>query len=89
MLNTFLGVLADQFLKFSKSTFFKIANLESMLGKAAEGVRTNLFRALLDVSKEFASRALTTSRSSDVKRLSQEESVKALEQSPGIHCHVC
>ena len=80
VLNTFLGVLADQFLKFSKSTFFKIVNLESMLGKAAKGVRTNLFRALLDVSKEFASRALTTSRSSDVKKLSQEESVKALDK---------
>ena len=81
VLNTFLGVLADQFLKFSKSAFFKIANLESMLGNAANGVRTNLFRALLDVSKEFASRAfLTTSRSNDVKKLSQEESVKALDK---------
>jgi ABC-type multidrug transport system fused ATPase/permease subunit len=82
VLNTFLGVLADQFLKFSKSTFFRIARLKSMLGKGAKGVRTNLFRALLEVSKEFASRAITTTtvRSRDVQKLSQEESVKALDK---------
>ena len=80
VLNTFLGVLADQFLKFSKSAFFRIASLKLMLGKEATGVRTNLFRALLEVSKEFASRSITTSRSSDVQKLSQEDSVKALDK---------
>ena len=79
-LNTFLAVLANQLLKFSKSAFFKIVNLKSMLGGAAQGVRTNLFRALLDVSKEFASRAITTCRSSHSKTPSQEESAKALEK---------
>lgn len=79
-LNTFLGVLADQLLKFSRSAFFKIANLKSMLGEGAHGVRTNLFRALLDVSKEFASRAITTCRSSNLHVLSQKESAKALDK---------
>ena len=80
VLNTFLGVLADQFLKFSKSAFFKIASLKSMLGEDAKMVRTYLFSALLEVSKEFASRSITTGRSTDVQRLSQEESVKALDK---------
>ena len=79
-LNTFLGVLANQLLKFSRSTFFKIANLKSMLGDEARGVRTNLFRALLEVSKEFASRAITTCRSSNLHALSQKESAEALDK---------
>ena len=79
-LQTFLGVLADQLLKFSKSAFFKIANLKSMMGKEAHGVRSNLFCALLKVSKEFASRAITTCHSSYIKSLSQEESARALDE---------
>ena len=79
-LHTFLAVLADQLLKFSKSAFFKIASLKSMIGKEAQGVRTNLFRALVDVSKEFASRAITTCGSSDIRNLSQKESASALDE---------
>ncbi|XP_028413787.1 E3 ubiquitin-protein ligase RNF213-like [Dendronephthya gigantea] len=80
ILHTFLGVLADQLLKYSKSTFFKIENLESMVGEESTGVRSNLFSALLEVSKEFASRSITTSPSGDKKNLSQEESARALDR---------
>ena len=62
-LNTFLGLLADQLRKFSKSSFFKTKQIKYMTGKKAKGVRKNLFEALLEVSKKFAARAIETSRS--------------------------
>ena len=76
-LHTILGVLADQLLKFSKSAFFKIASLKSMVGEEAQGVRSNLFDALLEVSKEFASRSITTC---DASNDSQKESARALDE---------
>jgi MoxR-like ATPase len=79
-LHTFLGVLADQLLKFSKSAFFKIENLKSMVGEEAQDVRNSLFQALLQVSKEFASRVLTACRSSGTRNLSTRESGKALDE---------
>ena len=80
MLHTFLAILADQLKKFSKSAFFKIDNLRYMVGCKASGVRHNLFHALLTVTKELASRAITTPRSSDTRNLSQEESSIALDE---------
>ena len=79
-LQTFLDVLADQLLKFSKSSFFKIDNLQSMVGDEAQNIRSNLFKALLEVSKEFASRSISTRRLSDKTNLSQKECVKALDE---------
>ena len=79
-LQIFLDVLADQLLKFSKSSFFKIDNLESMVGEEVHNIRSNLFVALLEVSKEFASRSISTRRSSDKNNLSQKECVKALDE---------
>ncbi len=63
-LNTFLGLLADQLRKFSRSAFFEIENLKHMLGDKASGVRRNLLTALLDVSEDFAARSLKTCSSS-------------------------
>ena len=65
-LNTFLGLLAEQLRKFSNSSFFKTRNIKYMIGKIANGVRKNLFEALLEVSKKFAARALKTSSSRNV-----------------------
>ena len=79
-LHTFLGVLADQLLKFSKSAFFKIENLKSMVGEEAQDVRNNLFHALLEVSKEFASRAITTCHSSDTRNLTEKEFIRVLDE---------
>ena len=78
-LHIFLRVLAKQLLKFSMSAFFKIGYLKSMRGEKARGVRYNLFRAFLKVSKEFASRAITTCPSSDTRILSLKESSRHLE----------
>ena len=77
-LQTFLDVFADQLLKFSKSTFFKIESLASMVGEDAHDVRKNLFEALLKVSKEFASRSLTTCSSRDTQNLARNESARDL-----------
>ena len=63
-LNTFLGLLADQLRKFSRSAFFEIENLKLMLENKAFGVRRNLLTALLKVSKDFAARSLKTCSSS-------------------------
>ena len=72
-LNTFLALLADQLLKFSKSAFFKIKNIKRMAGRKVTSVRKDIFQALLDVSKQFASRAITT-RSREIDNISQEDS---------------
>ncbi len=79
-LHKFLRVLADQLLKFSKSTFFKIERLKKMVHNEAINVRTTLFCALMDVSKQFASHAVTTCRSSDTRNLSQKEPSRALDE---------
>jgi hypothetical protein len=79
-LHAFLGVLADQLAKFSNSAFFKIQNIISMAGNKGTSVRRNLFQALLEVSKQFASRASTTCRSNDIRNPSQKESARALEE---------
>ena len=81
VLKTFLAVLADQLLKFSRSAFFKVAHLKSMLGIKSYGVRTNLFRALLNVSKEFASRSIATCHQIHSHTVSwQRESSEALDK---------
>ena len=79
-LRTFLTVLADQLLKFSKSAFFKIDSLDAMLGEDAQDVRKNLFKALLQVSKGFARRAITASPSRRTRNLSEKESARALDE---------
>ena len=79
-LRIFLRVLADQLLKFSKSAFFKIENLDTMVGEEAQDIRKNLFQALLQVSKDFACRAITACPSSYTQNLSQQESARALDE---------
>ncbi|XP_028413413.1 E3 ubiquitin-protein ligase rnf213-alpha-like, partial [Dendronephthya gigantea] len=59
-LNTFLGLLANQLRNFSKSSFFMTHNIKYMVEQKQKGVRRNLFEALLEVSKNFAARALNT-----------------------------
>ena len=64
-LNTFLSLLADQLRNFSKSSFFNTNNIKYMIGKKSNGVRRNLFDALLYVSIEFAARALKATSSTN------------------------
>ena len=60
ILKTFLAFLADQLRKFSESAYFRIASLQFMLGERRGKIRTNLFEALVGVSKEFSSRSIKT-----------------------------
>ena len=73
-LHTFLAVLADQLLKFSKSGFFRPKNIKLKAGHETISVRKDLFQALLDVSKQFASCAIKTSFSREIGNISQKES---------------
>jgi hypothetical protein len=54
-LHMFLRILANQLLKFSNSTFLKIANLKSAVDKKAVSVRNTLFHIIMEVSKRLAS----------------------------------
>ena len=57
--STFLNVLSQQLSKMSSSTFFEVINLQLMLGKEQHDVRSKLFQTLTDVSKAFASHAVS------------------------------
>ncbi|CAH1258852.1 RNF213 [Branchiostoma lanceolatum] len=77
----FLSVLADQLKKFSASQYFRTANLRIMLGdKQEHQVRRNLFTALLEVSKEFASRSVVSCRSSQSSAMTKEQAVQKLKE---------
>ena len=77
-LRTFLRVLADQLLKFSKSYVFKIDHFDAMVGEEAQVLRKNLFQALLQVSKDFAGCAIRACPLSETRNPSQREPVRAL-----------
>ncbi|XP_046854892.1 uncharacterized protein LOC124447906 [Xenia sp. Carnegie-2017] len=80
MLHTFLGFLADQLRKFSKSTFFEVKNLKEMLEDNASGVRKNLFEILLHTSKDFASRSLSTCDSTEAQNTSSLSTAQNIVQ---------
>ncbi len=79
IVENFLGVFADQLLKFSASPFLKPSNLKAMLGQSHD-VRTRLFEALLRVSKEFAARSVVTCKSIQSAAISDEEATDMLKQ---------
>ena len=57
ILESFLSVLAAQLRKISASPFFRPENLKAAL-KVERDVRVRLFEALMEVSREFASRSV-------------------------------
>lgn len=79
IVENFLGVFADQLLKFSASPFLKPSNLKAMLGQSHD-VRTRLFEALLQVSREFAVRSVVTCKSLQSEALSDQEATEVLKQ---------
>ena len=68
ILDSFISVLADQLRKFSSSPFFRPKHLKDMIDKTHD-IRTRLFEALLDVSKEFASRSVEACKAVQAKAL--------------------
>lgn len=60
ILNTFLGVLADQLKKLSSSVFFRTANIQHEL------LKSELVNALKNMSTEFSSRSINACRSAQI-----------------------
>ena len=79
IVQNFLGVFADQLLTFSASPFLKPNNLKAMLGQSHD-VRTRLFEALLQVSREFAVRSVVTCKSIQSEAISDKEATDVLKQ---------
>ena len=79
IVENFLGVFAGQLLKFSASPFLKPSNLKAMLGPSHD-VRTRLFAALLQVSKEFAVRSVATCKSVQSEAISDKRATDVLKQ---------
>ena len=79
IVENFLGVFADQLLKFSASPFLKPSNLKAMLGQSHD-VRTRLFEALLQVSREFAARSVVTCKSVQSEAISDKQATEVLKQ---------
>ncbi|RHZ83844.1 hypothetical protein Glove_87g84 [Diversispora epigaea] len=56
----FINVLADQLVRFSSSSYFRIENLKQIAKEECLNLRTTLLRKLIDVSKDFATRSIQT-----------------------------
>ncbi len=83
ILKTFLAFLAQQLRKFSESAYFKMASLQTMLGKKGRGIRTKLFKRLMDVSIEFSSRSIrtcSTQQNSSLEGTISENMIKRVEK---------
>lgn len=84
LVNIFLNVLSDQLKKLSCSYFFRTANIKTMI-KDSQNVKTEVFKAMLDVSREFSMRSVHASRQEQRctienlhKNVSSEMSAEAL-----------
>lgn len=79
IVENFLGVFADQLLKFSASPYLKPSNLKAMLGQSHD-VRTRLFEAILQVSREFAVRSVVTCKYVRSEAISDQQATEVLKQ---------
>lgn len=78
IVESFIKVFANQLLQFSASPYFKPQNLRLVLGPSHD-VRSCLFKALLEVSREFASRSVVTCKSVQVEAISKEQATEVLK----------
>ncbi|RHZ89175.1 hypothetical protein Glove_18g29 [Diversispora epigaea] len=58
-LEIFVSVFADQLMRLSSSTYFKVQNIKLMMDEPSN-IRTTLVKTLLEVSKDFATRSIQT-----------------------------
>lgn len=79
IVESFIKVFANQLLQFSASPFFKPHNLKVVLG-ASHDVRNCLFKALLDVSREFASRSVVTCKNVQSEAITREQATEVLKK---------
>lgn len=78
IVESFIKVFANQLLQFSASPYFKPQNLRLVLGPSHD-VRNCLFKALLEVSREFASRSVVTCKSVQAEAISKEQATEVLK----------
>ena len=78
IIESFVKVFANQLLQFSASPYFKPHNLRAVLGPSHD-VRNCLFKALLEVSREFAARSVVTCKSVQSEAISKEKAVEVLK----------
>ena len=79
IVESFIKVFADQLLQFSASPFFKSHNLKMALGPQHD-VRNCLFKALLEVSREFASRSVVTCKNVQSEAITKEQAAEVLKK---------
>ena len=79
IVESFIKVFANQLLQFSASPYFKPHNLKVVLGPSHD-VRNCLFKALLEVSREFASRSVVTCKSVQSEAISKEQATEVLNK---------
>lgn len=79
IVESFIRVFADQLLQFSASPYFKPHNLKVVLGPSHD-VRNCLFKALLEVSREFASRSVVTCKNVQSEAISREQATEVLKE---------
>ena len=79
IIESFVKVFANQLMQFSASPYFRPHNLRAVLGPSHD-VRNCLFKALLEVSREFASRSVVTCKSVQSEAISKEKAVEVLKK---------
>ncbi|CAH1761994.1 12274_t:CDS:10, partial [Entrophospora sp. SA101] len=75
-LEIFTNVLADQLIRLSSSSFFKVENLNLMVEE--KNIRTTLLNTLMDVSKDFSIKSFKT-KSAQSKAISKDVENSKLE----------
>ena len=79
IVESFVKVFAIQLMQFSASPYFKPHNLSAVLGPSHD-VRNCLFKALLEVSREFASRSVVTCKTVQAEAISKEKATEVLQK---------
>ena len=81
LLHSWINVLSDQLLKLSASSFFRVAQLQGMVGESqAATVRKLLVEMLLSSSRDYATRSVVSSRDSQKDASSLATGAKALRE---------
>lgn len=74
VLFTFIHVLADQLKKMNQSSFFKVSRLVDMVGSTVKlTIKSQLVEAIIQVSKDFASRSVKVCRESQIATVETDE----------------
>ncbi|XP_038050110.1 uncharacterized protein LOC119723500 [Patiria miniata] len=82
--NMFLNVLATELKKMSASHYFTIEALRDMLGTGPHCVRSDLFKALEAVAREFSSRSVESSGKQPLTGRDAAEALSELQEGASV-----